>query len=456
MKKRMRIAAAVAASLVAAGTARAQDPLGGYVREGLRANLGLAQQRLEAGRAEAAVRQARGMYLPSVTVDSRYSQTAGGMNIGDLVNPAYAALNQLLQTNQFPTNVDARLPYAQETRVRVTQPVFQPAVRENHRIQRSLRDAARQGTQASARQLAADVQTAYLNYARAERVVELYRNTLPLLAENLRVSESLLRNGRATSEVVYRARAEQKETEQRLAEAEQLRDAARRYFNFLLDRADDTAVELVADSLLAFPLAVTVDEALARARVGREELAQAGHAIQAAEAQRGLARAAYLPGVSLALDYGFQGDRYQFDANHDFAVASLVFSWNVFNGGQDAARRQIATLATQQARTGRTEAERRIEMQVRQAYQAAVVARGAIETADARLAAARRTFELVTRRWQEGIAPQIELVDARTAFTNAQLNRILTGYEYAERYVELERAAALRELGDVVDAEGKP
>ncbi|HEX9936371.1 MAG TPA: TolC family protein [Longimicrobium sp.] len=456
MKKRMRIAAAVAASLVAVSTSRAQDPLGGYVREGLRANLGLAQQRLEAGRAEAAVRQARGMYLPSVTVDSRYSQTAGGMNIGDLVNPAYAALNQLLQTNQFPTNVNARLPYAQETRVRVTQPVFQPAVRENHRIQRSLRDAARQGTQASARQLAADVQTAYLNYARAERVVELYRNTLPLLAENLRVSESLLRNGRATSEIVYRARAEQKETEQRLAEAEQLRDAARRYFNFLLDRADDTAIEPVADSLLAFPLAVTVDEALARARAGREELAQAGHAIQAAEAQRGLARAAYLPGVSLALDYGFQGDRYQFDANHDFAVASLVFSWNVFNGGQDAARRQIATLATQQARTGRTEAERRIEMQVRQAYQAAVVARGAIETADARLAAARRTFELVTRRWQEGIAPQIELVDARTAFTNAQLNRILTGYEYAQRYVELERAAALRELGDVVDAEGKP
>ena len=452
MTKRMRIAAALAASLAMAGSARAQDPLGGYVREGLRANLGLAQQRLEAGRAEAAVRQARGMYLPSVTVDSRYSQTAGGMNIGDLVNPAYAALNQLTQSNQFPTNINARLPYAQETRVRLTQPVFQPAVRENHRIQRSLRDAVRQGTQASARQLAADVQTAYLNVARAERVVELYRNTLPLLAENLRVGESLLRNGRATSEIVYRARAEQKETEQRLAEAEQLRDAARRYFNFLLDRPDETPVELVADSALAFPLTLTVNEALARARTGREELAQAGHAIQAAEAQRGLARAAYLPGVSLALDYGFQGDRYQFDGEHDFAVASLVFSWNLFNGGQDAARRQMATLAARQARTGRTEAERRIEIQVRQAYQAAVVARGAIETADARLAAARRTFELVTRRWQEGIAPQIELVDARTAFTNAQLNRILTGYEYALRYVELERAAALRELGDVVES----
>ena len=442
-----RIAVSAALLTLAAVPAAAQEnPLETYVREAIRGNLSLEQQRLEAGRGEAAVRQARGAYLPSVTVDSRYSQTAGGMNLGELVNPAYAALNQLLNTNQFPTNVDARLPYAQETRVRVVQPLFQPAIRHGHAASRSARDAQRAGLAAGTRQLAAEVQGAYLGYARAARVVELYRGTLPLVAENLRVSERLLENGKATSEIVYRARAEQKETEQRLAEAEQQRDAAARYFNFLLNRAGDAPVELLPDSALRFPLAVTLDEALARARAGREELRQADHGIRAAESQRRLARSAHLPGVSLAVDYGFQGDRYQFDGDHDFAVASLVLSWSAFNGGQDAARAQAASLAAQQARTRRQEAERQVELQVRQAYDAAQVARRAIETADARLAAARRGYELVARRYAEGIAPQIELIDARTAFTSAQLNRILTGYEYALKYVELERAAALREI----------
>jgi outer membrane protein len=75
-----------------------------------------------------------------------------------------------------------------------------------------------------------------------------------------------------------------------------------------------------------------------------------------------------------------------------------------------------------------------------------VVARDAIATAEARLAAARRSFELVRRRYEEGLASQVEFLDARTAFTSAELNRVATTYRYAIRYVDLERAAALRDL----------
>jgi outer membrane protein TolC len=60
--------------------------------------------------------------------------------------------------------------------------------------------------------------------------------------------------------------------------------------------------------------------------------------------------------------------------------------------------------------------------------------------------AARRTYQLVARKYQEGMAAQVELVDARTSYTSAELNLILTRYAYAARRVELERAAALREF----------
>lgn len=426
--------------------AQANDPLGGYVRQAIEGNLGLRRERLAADRAEAEVREARGQFLPTVAFDARYSEMSGGLNIGDFINPAYGALNEITGSDRFPTDVDARLPLAAETRIRIAQPLYQPAISENHRLRRTLRDLQGHALNAATRQLAADVQTAYLDYARSVRVVELYRSTLPLLDENLRVAERLVARGTATPDAVLRARAERGETQQALDEAAVRSQAALRRFNHLLNRGLDTPVEVLPDSALAFALSVDEDQAVRRALDGREELRQSDAGIAAAESQVRLAGAARLPTVALAVDYGLQGSDYRLSADDDFAVASLVVQWNAFNGGQTGARRQQARIAADQARAGRAQAEQQIELQVRTAYRSAEVARGAIATAEDRLAAARRTYELVERRYQEGIAPQIELIDARTAYTSAGLNLILTRYDYAARWVEVERAAALRNL----------
>jgi outer membrane protein TolC len=127
-------------------------------------------------------------------------------------------------------------------------------------------------------------------------------------------------------------------------------------------------------------------------------------------------------------------------------VLSLVGSWNLFNGGQDLARREQAALEVERARLRGREGAQQVELQVRTAFDQARVARAALATADERLAAAERTHALVQRRWEQGLAPQVELLDARGAFTRAALNRTLTRYAYAQRWVELERAAALRDL----------
>lgn len=426
--------------------AQDNDPLGGWVRQAIEGNLGLRQERLATDRAEAEVREARGLFLPTVAFDARYSEMSGGLNIGDFINPAYGALNEITGTNRFPTNVDARLPLAAETRIRIAQPLFQPAITENHRLRRTLRDLQGHALSAATRQLAADVQTAYLDYARSVRVVELYRSTLPLLDENLRVAERLVARGTATPDAVLRARAERAETQQALDEAAVRSAAAMHRFNQLLNRDLDTPVEVLPDAQLAFAMSMDEDEAVARALAGREELRQSDAGIAAAESQARLAGAARLPTVALAVDYGVQGSDYRLSADDDYAVASLVVQWNAFNGGQTGARRQQARIEADRARAGRAQAEQQIELQVRTAYRAARVARGGISTAEERLAAARRTYELVERRYQEGIAPQIELIDARTAYTSAGLNLILTRYDYAARWVQVERAAALRDL----------
>jgi len=433
---------------ITAAQSPSPNPVDAYVRQALRANLSLVQAQLDEDRADAAVREARALRLPSLAFSSRRTRTDGGLDLGTLVNPAYRALNQLTGTSAFPTNVGLTLPFAQETRVRLAQPIFQPAIGAGVRAASAERDAQSAGVRAAARRLAAEVQTSYWAIASATRVAELFRATLPLMDENVRVNERLLANGTVTPEAVLRSRAERSEVVQQLADADQRESAALRSFNLLLERPLDAAVELLSDSALALVVDttanLTLDDLLRHALAARDELREADFGIAAASAQEKAATAAFLPTVAVALDYGVQGNTYRFDREHDALAASVVVEWNLFNGGRDEARRQQASIGERRARVARTEIERRIELDVRQAYDALQVARAGIGTARDRVAAARRSFELVTRRHAEGMASQIEFLDARTAYTRAELNLILTRQSYAVRAVELERAAALR------------
>ncbi len=421
----------------------AADPLAGYVREALTGNLELRQQRLMEARAAEQVTESRGRFIPSLSLQARYSGTTGVMDLGQLVNPAYAALNRLTGTTAFPTNISATLPYRRETMLHLQQPILQPALVAGHSLQRSLSALETARTAEQARRLGAQVRAAYLGCASAARVVELYQATLPVLDENVRVNERLVANGKATPDAVLRARAERATVAQQLMDAERQRDAAFEYFDFLLDRPLDAPVALLPDSVFEEALPVTLDGALTSARAHREELTQADLGVRAAKAQGRLAAASFLPSLALAGDYGFQGQTYRFDKRDDVAIASLVLQWNLFNGGQDAARRSQASLDRDRAELRRQEATRQVALEVEQAWRAADVAWRAIATARERLAAARRGFELVQRRYVEGVATQLEFLDARAAYTGAAVNEVLSRYEYATRRVELVRAAAL-------------
>jgi outer membrane protein len=421
-----------------------QSPLDAYVAEGLSRNLALAEERLMLDRSDAAVREARGRLLPSLALDARYSERSGDiLDLGNLVNPAYAALNRIMGGNAFPTDVSLTLPLRQETSLRLLQPLFLPEATAGVSIARSLRAGQAAATAVAARRLAASIRLAYLDVARAARVEQLARATLDLLDESVRVNQSLVTNGATTPDALLRARADQSEGLQRLAEAEQLRTAATEAFNLLVERPLTAPVELVPDSVMGLGLSIPLDSAIARGRSGREELRQLDAGARAAGGQERLATASFLPTLVAAVEYGFQGESYRFTNDRDHLIASVVLQWNLFHGGQDRARKDQARLDGERLRTERALTVRRIELEIRISWRAADVARTAQTTAAERLASAERNYGLVDRKYRAGAVPQVELIDARTAYTAARLNQILTTYDYFARCVELERAAAL-------------
>jgi len=422
------------------------DPFGALVQEGLQQNRGLLQARLGVEQRKLGVRQASAALLPTLDIDARWSQFEGIPDIGDFVNPAYAALNQVTGTNQFPTDISQPLLFNQDMRLRGVLPLFVPEAYANIALQKSLRDAEAGRTAAAERQLAAGVQFAALRVAIADRAIVIYREALELLDENLRVTERLVAAGTTTPDAVARSRAERSEAAQRLHEAERERADAARALNELLRRPLDTPAPVLPDSVVATAPVLDSVAALEAARTRREELVASAALERAAKAQQQLAGASFLPTIALAADYGFQGTELQFTSDNDFVIGSVVLRWNLFSGGRDLARRQSASLERRRTALATEETVVKVEREVLAAVDGVQTSWRAITTANDRLAAARRAFELVTRRYEEGLAPHLEYSDARVQYTTAELNAALTRFTYAARLVELERATATRSM----------
>src|SRR3954463_6144422 len=227
----------------------------GYVREGLRSNLGLRVQSLEVERAAAALDAARARYFPEASFAARFTRAEGGRTIelplGDALNPAYQTLNDLLvqqgQQPRFPVVQNETIRFLrereQDTRITLRMPLIAPAIPAAVRAQRELLSASEYSRQALARRLKRDITVGYLDWLSAMRTRGIVDASVALLNENLRVNDSLNRNGKITQDQVLRARAELLAVSQQSREARNGASQAQSYLNFLLNRPLDTPLE---------------------------------------------------------------------------------------------------------------------------------------------------------------------------------------------------------------------
>lgn len=447
-----------------AAPASAQDsPLERYIRMGLEANRELTQREIQVRQAEARWDQSRANRLPSLGFEARYSRAEGGRTfdvpVGDLLNPVYSTLNGLTGTQQFPTVDNQRFALLrdreQDTHLRVTQMVFNPAVGADVRSKRSQLDAARAGTDATRRALVRDIRVAYYQYANATRGEAILDAALEMVQENERSSTALWQTSLATRDQVHRARAERLEVEAQRARARTDRMLAASYLNYLLGRETDAPVELSEEDLalpdegrlgeLREAVAATDEDEwmevfMARALGERAELRQLDHAVSAAEAGLRAVQWDARPSVALAVDAGIQGRDYGLGSEHRYVMASLVLSWSVWSGGAEGARAREARLERDRLQVQRQDAAANIRLELQSAALNARVTLATLATDIERVQAAQDAFRLVERRREEGAATALEFLDARASLTRAQLSRSVSETEALIRLAELDYA----------------
>ena len=302
---------------------------------------------------------------------------------------------------------------------------------------RSSADAARAELKASEASrdavrlaLAAQIAKSYFALRSFDEQVDLTRKTVALREEALALQRRRYQGGIISEFDLHQLEAETAAVRAQLPPLERQREAEEASLGVLLGRSPRLIFEGGVTRTLAYdemPGATAVPTGIpSELLLRRPDLVQAEEQLMAANARIGIARADLFPSISLT---GFYGRESQSLSNLFTSPASI---WQVAGG----ITQPIFAGGRLQARTDQAEARERAAVaqyrktiqtafsEVRAALAAQARARESFDAESARATALADTLRLARLRYQNGVASQLDVIDAERGLLAARIARI--------------------------------
>ena len=420
-----------------------QQPLEGYIRQGLADNLVIEQKNLSLQKSINALDVAKSLYLPSISFDMLYSTANGGRSIdlpvGDMLNPVYQTLNQLTQSQNFPQIANQKIGFLPsnyyDAKVRSTIPIINSDIKHNKTVQDQLVQLSEAEVTIYKRELVKEIKSAYYNYLAVLESIKIYESSLSLAKEGKRVNEKLLAAGKGLPAYVLRSNAEIADVEAKLTEAKQKSKNAQFYFNALLNRAEDSPI-LLSESSKDM---TTGNQILNNSSDNREELQSLATHIQLEKTLEKMHKEVYLPKLSGFVDLGSQAEGMRLNKNSAYYMVGLQLSFPIFSANKNKLKIEESKIAVNQAQNSLAQAKQQLNLAVHVAENNVVSSLKSYESTKVQLEAAASYQRLIQRGFSEGTNSYIETVDARAQYTNAQLACNIAGYSVLLAAAKLER-----------------
>ena len=323
-------------------------------------------------------------------------------------------------------------------------------------IAREYLDASALGLAESLAGIELDVQTAYYRALLAAELEAISRAAVAQAESFLKQERLRLEAGHASDLDAMRAEVSLENLRPQLIEAQNAASLAVLELKRLVDIPIDqplvltTALDAPNANELADP-GVDAQTILAR----RASVQAAERQVEIRRQQVRVARGALLPSVSLSMNYGrqiFPSDLFRF-SGQDWRTdwnASVNVSVPIFSGFRRQAEIDQARITLDQERLRLGQLRESVQLQFEQA-------RGERERASATIAARQRTVDQAQRvhdltvlRYEQGLATQLEVSDARLALLQARTNlaQAISDFRIAD-------ATLTRSLGGSSRAQGE-
>jgi outer membrane protein TolC len=420
-----------------------QTVLQHYVEESLKSNLGLQNQGISLQKSMYALKEAKGLFLPDVQLNTQYLASGGGRKIvipvGDLLNPVYSFLNNLTNSANFPQIENVSQTFNPnnfyDAKIHTTVPLFDAEIIYNSRIRKEQITLQQAQLNVYKRELIKNVKLAYYGYQQSLQSNKILENAIQLARENLKINRLLVKNGKAIRTVVSRAENELTGLQAQLQDAKLKSLNAAAYFNFLLNKPLNAVIELEeGTSVLVQKDTNSVHR--------REELS----VLESAEKVNALAlrlnKSNALPKLSTFIDLGAQGDFLKVNRESPYYLFGVTMTWQIFTGNRNRNKTQQASLDLKSSQNQTSQAEQQLEMEVNTAQNNYTSSLELYRSAVSQTALSQQYFKDEQRLYTEGQALYLELLDAQTRLISDQLKESLSHLTVQTRQTELERAKA--------------
>jgi outer membrane protein TolC len=439
--------------LLSFGALGQSEILNNYVQEGLKNSQTLKQQNFQLQKAVFALSEAKTLFKPNINFNTTLSSAQGGRKIeiplGDLVNPVYTTLNKLTASNSFPQiqNTSEQLVPRDfyDVRVKTTMPLINAELKYNQAIKQEQITMQQSEIQVYKRELVKDIKLAYINYLKATEAIKVYENALKILRESERVNESLIKNGSANPTVLVRTRNEISKINAEFDAARGNQKNAAAYFNFLLNK--DFTEKITLDSLGKDGLKSELTEG------HREELDKIKTGIDINRQILGLNQSYKKFKIGASLDLGSQGRFAQiggadknFFVPNAFVLLGISFDLPVYSFGRNQLKIKQSEMEIASMDVQLQQVRNQLDLQAELAKNSLNSAKEIYESKASQVSTAERYYRDMMRRYKEGNLNFIELLDAQTQITTAQLQQSISLYDVWTKWVELERAKASFQL----------
>ncbi|MBX3252601.1 MAG: TolC family protein [Chitinophagaceae bacterium] len=436
--------------LMVSTVTRAQtNSLDAYIDTAFANNIVLKQKNISLQKAGYALEAAKGLFYPTVAFQAGYQTADGGRDIqlplGDLLNGAYATLNQLTQSNKFPQLKNEQINFLPsnfyDARVRTTVPVINTDITYNKKITEQQLAISEYETEIYKRELVKNVKTAYYNYRTALEAVKIYQSALQLAEEGKRVNEKLLENGKGLPAYIVRATSEIENVKAQIIAAQQQQNNARRYFNFLLNR--DQAALIDTDyvpraEVAALQMLAVKDISTAQ----REELKVLKESVTLNATVLRMNKAVYYPRLNGFLDLGSQAQNWKFNAQSRYYMAGLQLDVPIFAGFRNRNKIKQSDLDVKNAELNLDQVKQQLDLAGNVAANNLLSACQTFLSSQKQLEAAQTYQRLIDRGYREGVNTYIETIDARNQLTQAQLAVSINQYKLLIAAAGVERETA--------------
>lgn len=425
----------------------AQAPLDKYIQQGLENNLALRQKNVSLEKAVLALKVANSYFLPSVNFNGGFTTGDGGRSIalpvGDLLNPVYSTLNQLTESQNFPQieNVDQNFfpKNFVDAHIRTAIPLLNSDLHYNKKVQQDQVLLQEFEVKALERELVKNVQVAYFNYLSAQETVNIYTSALELVQRNLEVNESLLKNGKGLPASVLRAESELENVKAQLSDAKNSLENAARYFNFLLNRPQESSIEATDNLETALAEVPQLLLEPSSGFEGREELQMAKTGERIHQTLHLMSQRQWVPKVNAFLDLGAQSENWNWNDNSRYYLLGISLDVPLFNGFRNNYQTRMAHLGLKESNLKWEESSKQLQLSAEVSKNNLGTAWHNYQALGQRLQSAKSYFRLIEKGYSEGSNSLIEFIDARNQLTTAQIQQTIQTYRVLSAMAQYER-----------------